>query len=436
MPGVLPVLNQHAVEYAVKMGLATDCAIRPFSRFARKNYFYPDLPKGYQISQYDEPLCYNGKLEVVLEDGTRTEIGITRIHMEEDAGKSIHNESIGATQVDFNRCGVPLIEIVSEPDIRSPEEARAYLTKLKQILEYLEISDCNMEEGSLRCDANISLRPKGQEAFGTKTEMKNMNSFRGVERALKFEIERQTEVLNNGGTITQDTLLWNETEGRAERMRTKEEADDYRYFPEPDLLPLEVSDEWRNEIDSTVPELPAEKQSRFIEKYGLREYDAEVLTSDKYLANYYESVVKAAGDPVLVSNWVMGEVLRVLKEKNLTILEFPIDAERFTGLLNRVTDETITKSVAKQVFDLMVESDKSADEIIEEKGLKQVSDTSELESVIEQVIADNPDEYEKYKSGNPQLKKFFVGQVMRITRGKANPQAVNELMDEKLGPAE
>ncbi len=436
MPGVLPVLNQHAVEYAVKMGLATDCKIRPFSRFARKNYFYPDLPKGYQISQYDEPLCYDGKLEVVLEDGTHKEIGITRIHMEEDAGKSIHNDVIGATQVDFNRCGVPLIEIVSEPDIRSPEEARAYLTKLKQILEYLEISDCNMEEGSLRCDANISLRPKGQKEFGTKTEMKNMNSFHGVERALRFEIERQTEVLNKGGKITQDTLLWNETEERAERMRTKEEADDYRYFPEPDLLPLEVSDDWREKIASTVPELPAEKQQRFVEGYGLREYDAEVLTSDKYLAEYYESVVKAADDPVLVSNWVMGEVLRVLKEKSLSIQEFPIDPKRFAGLLSRVTDETITKNVAKQVFDLMVDTDKSADEIIEEKGLKQVSDTSELESMIDQVIEENPDEYEKYKSGNPQLKKFFVGQVMRLTRGKANPRAVNELLDEKLGPAE
>jgi len=435
MPGVLPVLNRRAVEYAVKMGLATNCTIRPFSRFARKNYFYPDLPKGYQISQYDEPLCYAGSITLALEDGTQKSVGITRIHLEEDAGKSIHTEREG-TLVDFNRCGVPLIEIVSEPDIRSPEEARAYLNKLKQILEYLEISDCNMEKGSLRCDANISLRPVGEEPFGVKTEMKNMNSFRGVERALQFEINRQTEVLQSGGTITQDTLLWNETENRAERMRTKEEAEDYRYFPEPDLLPLEVSEQWREQIRESLPELPHSKQKRFIEQYQIREYDAEVITSAKALSQYYEDVVQQIGNPRLAANWIMGEVLRVLKEQDMTIQEFPINPDRFSGLLKRVEDKTVTQNAAKQVFFAMVDGPKTADEIIEDQGLKQVTDTARLESIVEKVIKDNPEEYEKYKSGNPQLSKFFMGQVMRETRGKANPRKVNAILDEKLGPAE
>lgn len=435
MPGVLPVLNRRAVEYAVKMGLATGCTIRPYSRFARKNYFYPDLPKGYQISQYDEPICYDGGIDILLEDGTRRHIEITRIHLEEDAGKSIHGGAAG-TQVDFNRCGVPLIEIVSEPDIRSPEEARAYLNKLKQILEYLEISDCDMEKGSLRCDANISLRPVGQEAFGTKTEMKNMNSFRGVERALQFEIERQTGVLNSGGTITQDTLLWNEAENRAERMRTKEEADDYRYFPEPDLLPLEVPEERRREIAGTLPELPDARRDRFLSEYGIPGYDAGVLTSDKPLAEYYEAVVAEAGNPKLVANWLMGEVLRILNEQGLAIQHFPVEPDRFAGLLRRIKDKTVTKNVAKQIFHDMVDSGKTADQIIGEKGLKQVSDTSELAEIVDQVIDENPEEYEKYKNGNPQLAKFFMGQVMRATRGKANPQKVNEILAEKLGSAE
>jgi len=435
MPGVLPVLNRRAVEYAVKMGLATGCTIRPYSRFARKNYFYPDLPKGYQISQYDEPICYDGGIDILLEDGTQRHIGITRIHLEEDAGKSIHGGAAG-TQVDFNRCGVPLIEIVSEPDIRSPEGARAYLNKLKQILEYLEISDCDMEKGSLRCDANISLRPAGREAFGTKTEMKNMNSFRGVERALRYEIERQTAVLNAGGAITQDTLLWNEAENRAERMRTKEEADDYRYFPEPDLLPLEVPEERRREIAGTLPELPDARRDRFLAEYGIPEYDAGVLTSDKALARYYEAVVAEAGNPKTVANWLMGEVLRILNEQGLEIRTFPVQPDRFAGLLRRIEDKTVTTNVAKQIFHDMVDSGKTADRIIEEKGLKQVSDTSELAEIVEQVIEENPDEYEKYKNGNPQLAKFFMGQVMRATRGKANPQKVNEILAEKLGSAE
>jgi len=433
-PGVLPVLNQKAVEYAVKMGLATNCSIRSFSRFARKNYFYPDLPKGYQISQYDEPLCYDGAIPIVLEDGTEKTIGITRIHLEEDAGKSIHVDQ--GTQVDFNRCGVPLIEIVSEPDIRSPEEARAYLNKLKQILEYLEVSDCSMEQGSLRCDANISVRPKGQKEFGVKTEMKNMNSFRGVERALHFEIKRQTKVLSDGGTITQDTLLWDEHNNRAERMRTKEEAEDYRYFPDPDLVPLEVSDEWRNRIEESLPELPDAKRQRFIEVHQLSDYDADVITSDKFLSDYFEAIVGQIDDPKLVANWIMGEVLRILKERSIEMREFPVQPERFSGLLERVMDKTVTQNVAKQIFSDMVDSGKTADDIIEEKGLKQVSDAGELEGIVEKVIQENPEEYERYKEGNPQLSKFFMGQVMRETKGKANPQKVNQILEEKLGPVE
>lgn len=435
MPGVLPVLNRQAVEYAIKAGLATGCTIRPFSRFARKNYFYPDLPKGYQISQYDEPLCYDGAIDISLDDGETNTIGITRIHMEEDAGKSIHTGGQG-TRVDFNRCGVPLIEIVSEPDIRSPEQARAYLNKLKQLLLYLGISDCNMEEGSLRCDANISVRPGGQEKFGTKTEMKNMNSFKGVERALQYEIERQTEVLESGGTVTQDTLLWNETENRAERMRTKEEADDYRYFPEPDLLPLEVSEEWLKSIKSDMPELPDAKKRRFQESYGLREYDAEVLTDNHEIAAFFEEVAKESDDAGLSAKWIMGEVLRVLKEQNIEISEFSLDAQRMAGLLTRVSDNTVNNTVAKQIFDEMVGSSKSADEIIEEQGLKQVSDTSELETVVEEVIDANPEEYSRYKDGNPQLMGFFMGQVMQATKGKANPQKAKEILREKLRPAE
>ncbi|MCF7804860.1 MAG: Asp-tRNA(Asn)/Glu-tRNA(Gln) amidotransferase subunit GatB [Candidatus Marinimicrobia bacterium] len=435
MPGVLPVLNRQAVEYAIKMGLATDCTIRPFSRFARKNYFYPDLPKGYQISQYDEPLCYDGGVDIEYDDGEIKRIGLTRIHLEEDAGKSIHTKS-GGTRVDFNRCGVPLIEIVSEPDIRSPEEARAYLNKLKQILLYLGVSDCNMEEGSLRCDANISIRPVGQEEFGTKTEMKNMNSFRGVERALQYEIERQTEVLESDGTITQDTLLWNETENRAERMRTKEEAEDYRYFPEPDLLPLEVSEEWLTDIESNMPELPGEKRQRFIDSYGLRDYDAGVLTDNRAVAAYFEDVAKESGEAQLAAKWVMGEVLRVLKDQSIAMEELSLEPRRFAGLLERVADKTVNNTVAKQIFDDMLNSAKTADEIIEEQGLKQVSDTSELETIVEGVIEANPDEYEKYKNGNPQLMGFFMGQVMQETQGKANPQKVKEILGEKLGKPE
>ncbi|MBP9005712.1 MAG: Asp-tRNA(Asn)/Glu-tRNA(Gln) amidotransferase subunit GatB, partial [Candidatus Marinimicrobia bacterium] len=425
MPGTLPVLNRKAVEYAIKMGLATDCSITTFSRFARKNYFYPDLPKGYQISQYDEPLCQNGKIKIQV-NGIEKNIGITRIHLEEDAGKSIHG--FDNTLVDFNRCGVALIEIVSEPDLRSPEEAYAYLIKLKQILEYLEICDCNMEEGSLRCDANISLRPIGEEKFGTKTEMKNMNSFRGVERALRFEIERQKAILEKGKNIIQQTMLWDEAKGEARPMRSKEESHDYRYFPEPDLVPLEVDENWKTKISNDLPELPDQKYFRFLNKYNLRHYDAAILTSDKYLAEYFERVNDLINDPQLVSKWIQGEVLRTLSQKNLTSKQIPLAAENLGELLNLIKAGTISANIAKEVFDKMVENNESAKIIVEREKLIQVSDDSELEQIIQTVISENPNEVERYRRGAKNLFAFFMGQVMKKTKGKANPSVANNLL--------
>ena len=429
MPGTLPVLNRKAVEYAIKMGLATDCSITTFSRFARKNYFYPDLPKGYQISQYDEPLCRNGKIKIQV-NGVEKNIGITRIHLEEDAGKSIHG--FDNTLVDFNRCGVALIEIVSEPDLRSPEEAYAYLTKLKQILEYLEICDCNMEEGSLRCDANISLRPIGEEKFGTKTEMKNMNSFRGVERALRFEIERQKAILEKGKNIIQQTMLWDEAKGEARPMRSKEESHDYRYFPEPDLVPLEVDENWKTKIWNDLPELPDQKYFRFLNKYNLRHYDAAILTSDKYLAEYFERVNDLINDPQLVSKWIQGEVLRTLSQKNLTPKQIPLAAENLGELLNLIKAGTISANIAKEVFDKMVENNESAKIIVEREKLIQVSNDSELEQIIQTVISENPNEVERYRRGAKNLFAFFMGQVMKKTKGKANPSVANNLLRKAL----
>ena len=429
MPGTLPVLNRKAVEYAIKMGLATDCSITAFSRFARKHYFYPDLPKGYQISQYDEPLCQNGKIKIQV-NGIEKNIGITRIHLEEDAGKSIHG--FDNTLVDFNRCGVALIEIVSEPDLRSPEEAYAYLTKLKQILEYLEICDCNMEEGSLRCDANISLRPIGEEKFGTKTEMKNMNSFRGVERALRFEIERQKAILEKGKNIIQQTMLWDEAKGEARPMRSKEESHDYRYFPEPDLVPIEVEENWKTKILNDLPELPDQKYFRFLNKYNLRHYDAAILTSDKYLAEYFERVNDLINDPQLVSKWIQGEVLRTLSQKNLTPKQIPLAAENLGELLNLIKAGTISANIAKEVFDKMVENNESAKIIVEREKLIQVSDDSELEQIIQTVISENPNEVERYRRGAKNLFAFFMGQVMKKTKGKANPSVANNLLRKTL----
>jgi len=429
MPGTLPVLNRKAVEYAIKMGLATDCSITTFSRFARKNYFYPDLPKGYQISQYDEPLCRNGKIKIQV-NGVEKNIGITRIHLEEDAGKSIHG--FDNTLVDFNRCGVALIEIVSEPDLRSPEEAYDYLIKLKQILEYLEICDCNMEEGSLRCDANISLRPIGEEKFGTKTEMKNMNSFRGVERALRFEIERQKAILEKGENIIQQTMLWDEAKGEARPMRSKEESHDYRYFPEPDLVPLEVDENLKTKILNDLPELPDQKYFRFLNKYNLRHYDAAILTSDKYLAEYFERVNALINDPQLVSKWIQGEVLRTLSQKNLNPKQIPLAAENLGELLNLIKAGTISANIAKEVFDKMVENNESAKIIVEREKLIQVSDDSELEQIIQTVISENPNEVERYRRGAKNLFAFFMGQVMKKTKGKANPSVANNLLRKAL----
>jgi len=434
MPGVLPVLNEKAVDYAIRMGLATHCTIAEHSIFARKNYFYPDLPKGYQISQFEEPLCEHGYVEIEW-DGRRKRIGITRIHMEEDAGKSVHAEefvSKNETLVDLNRCGVPLIEIVSEPDMRSPREAYLYLATLKQILEYLEISDCNMEEGSLRCDANVSLRPVGAKEFGVKTEVKNMNSFHGVEKALEYEIERQREILLKGGKITQQTMLWNAKEGKIVPMRSKEEANDYRYFPEPDLVPLDVDRAWVNRIARELPELPFQRKQRFVKDYALPDYDATVLTASKYLADFYEEAMKLYEDAKKLSNWIMGEVLRFLGERKLEIQDSLISPKNLVELLRLIDDDTINANTAKSIFDEVAETGKSPRKIVEAKGLVQVSDSSELEAIVVEVIESHPAELEKYLAGKENLIGFFMGQVMKATQGKANPKLVNELLRKKL----
>ena len=434
MPGVLPVLNKKAVDYAIRMGLATNCTISEHSIFARKNYFYPDLPKGYQISQFEEPLCEHGYVEIDL-DGKPKRIGITRIHMEEDAGKSVHAEEFvnkNETLVDLNRCGVPLIEIVSEPDMRSPREAYLYLAALKQILEYLEISDCNMEEGSLRCDANVSLRPVGAEKFGVKTEVKNMNSFHGVEKALEYEIERQRKVLLSGGKISQQTMLWNAKEGKIVPMRSKEESDDYRYFPEPDLVPLDVDRAWVNRIAGELPELPSKRKQRFVEEYNLPDHNATVLTASKYLADFYEEAVNLYGETKKLSNWIMGEVLRFLGERKLEIQDSLLSAKNLVELLKLIDSDTINANTAKSIFDEVAESGKSPQKIVDEKGLAQVSDTSELESIVVNIIESHSGELEKYRAGKKSLLGFFMGQVMKATHGKANPKLVNELLRKKL----
>ncbi|MDZ7262689.1 MAG: Asp-tRNA(Asn)/Glu-tRNA(Gln) amidotransferase subunit GatB, partial [candidate division KSB1 bacterium] len=388
LPGVLPVLNRKAVEFAIKMALATHCQIARRSIFARKNYFYPDLPKGYQISQYEEPLCQGGYVEIEL-DGQTKRIGIARIHLEEDAGKSVHAEEYVAedeTLVDINRCGVPLLEIVSQPDLRSSKEAYLYLNRIRQILQYLEICDGNMEEGSLRCDANISLRPVGQKEFGVKTELKNMNSFRGVEKALEFEVERQKKILEQGGQVVQETLLWDADHNVALPMRSKEMAHDYRYFPEPDLVPLEIPSSWIEEIQKTLPELPLERHHRFVQQYGLPQYDAEVLTDSRGLADYYEECVKYTKDTKGVSNWMMGEVLRVLKEQKIGIQDFPVKPQYLGEMLNLIGDGTISGKIAKTVFEEMVHTGKPPKVIIQEKGLIQLSDDDEIEKMVKREL--------------------------------------------------
>jgi aspartyl-tRNA(Asn)/glutamyl-tRNA(Gln) amidotransferase subunit B len=435
MPGVLPVLNRRVVEFTIRTGLATNCTIASISRWARKNYFYPDLPKGYQITQYELPICTGGYLDIEVAGSTKR-VGLTRIHMEEDTGKNIHDAHGDASLVDFNRSGVPLMEIVSEPDMRSPEEAGAYLRKLRSILRYLEVCDGNMEEGSFRCDANISVRPRGTSELGTKIEIKNMNSFRAVEKALEYEVGRQERVLAEGGTLEQETRLWDPDREMTRSMRSKEYAHDYRYFPDPDLLPLEISTAWIEEIRTALPELPEARRARFIAQYGVPDYDAEVLTARKDVADYYEMVVGAHGNPKAVSNWVMGDIQRVVRERKLddalVISEWPVPAGHLAGLVRLIDEGTISGKIAKTVFEEMVQSGREPARIVEEKGLTQVTDDNAIIAVIDAIMAANAEKVTEYRGGKDKLFGYFVGQTMKATQGKANPQKVNALLKEKL----
>ena len=432
LPGALPVLNARAVEFAARMGLATACTVRRLSRYARKNYFYPDLPKGYQISQFDEPLCEHGELVIDAEDGARR-IRILRIHMEEDAGKNLHDQDPHGSLVDLNRSGVPLIEIVSEPDLRTPREAYAYLTKLKQILIYLEICDGNMEEGSLRCDANISLRPRGATTLGTKAEIKNLNSFKNVEAALHFEIERQAALLQSGERVRQETRLWDAARGETRAMRSKEEAHDYRYFPEPDLVPLGLDATWIESVRAALPELPDAKRVRFESAYRLPSKDATTLVGTRALADYYESTVAAGADPKLAANWILTELLALLNERGLEPAQSPLDPGGLAALVRLVSDGTLSGKMAKEVFAAMIETGESAAAAVERLGLRQIHDLGALLAVVEGVLAAHPAEVAKYRSGKTNLFAFFVGQVMKETRGQGNPAEVNRLLREKLG---
>jgi aspartyl-tRNA(Asn)/glutamyl-tRNA(Gln) amidotransferase subunit B len=444
-PGVLPVLNTEAVRMAVKFGLAVDATIAPRSVFARKNYFYPDLPKGYQISQYELPVVGRGHMDIVLDDGTKKRVGITRAHLEEDAGKSLHEGLPKQSGIDLNRAGTPLIEIVSEPDMRSAKEAVAYLKKVHTLVRYLEICDGNMQEGSFRCDANVSVRKLGAEKFGTRAEIKNINSFRFVEKAINYEVARQIDVIEGGGKVVQETRLYDPDKGETRSMRSKEEANDYRYFPDPDLLPVEIDAAYIANVKTTLPELPDQKAARFASQFGLSEYDAGVLTSSKELAAYYEQVAKLlAGGPSpshqqpskeqakLVANWVAGSLAAALNEHNLEIGESRIDAARLAGLLGRIADDTISGKIAKDVFEAMWAEGKDADVIIESKGLKQITDSGAIETAIDEVMAKNPGQLADYRSGKDKLFGFFVGQVMKATGGKANPAQLNDLLKKKL----
>ena len=433
LPGALPVLNRRVVEMAIQAALATHCKVNAFSRFARKNYFYPDLPKGYQISQYDQPLAEHGWVEAAV-DGVKKRVGLTRIHLEDDAGKSIHDgfkDSDRYTYVDLNRSGTPLIEIVTDPDIRSSDEAYAFLTELKQIMQYVGVSECDMEKGQLRCDANVSVRLKGVKEFGTKAEVKNLNSFRFAKMALDYEIARQVGVLEGGGRVEQETRLYNVATGETVSMRSKEHAHDYRYFPEPDLVPLRVSAAWLEQIRGTVPELPAEKRNRFVESYGLREYDAHVLTSTREISEYFEKAAKAAGDPRVASNWVTGDLLGALKGREIT--ESPVSPEQLGELVAFIAKGEISGKMAKDIFAKMFETGESAAAIIDREGLRQISDTGALEKIVDEVIAASPKQVEQYKSGKTGVIGYLVGQVMKASKGQANPAAVNELLKAKLG---
>ncbi|BBA71801.1 Asp-tRNA(Asn)/Glu-tRNA(Gln) amidotransferase subunit GatB [Geobacter sulfurreducens] len=434
MPGVLPVLNKKVVEFAIRAGLATNCRIAPRSVFARKNYFYPDLPKGYQISQYELPICQNGHLDIEVEGETKR-IGITRIHMEEDAGKLVHADVPGlgsGSGVDLNRACTPLLEIVSEPDIRSADEAVAYLRKLHQIVVYLGICDGNMEEGSFRCDANVSVMPVGSTTFGTRTETKNVNSFRFVKQAIEHEIERQIELIEEGGKVVQETRLFDPNTGETRSMRGKEEAHDYRYFPDPDLVPLVISNDWVEDARLSLPELPDARRSRYRSELGLSDYDAEVLTATREMAEYFEACLAAGAPAKGAANWVMGEVTRALNEAGTGIAECPVTPARLTALLQLIEKGTISGKIAKTVFDEMWQSDKTPEAIVEEKGLVQVSDTGEIEKIIDEIMAANMGQVEEFRGGKEKVFGFFVGQVMRASKGKANPAVVNELLMKKL----
>jgi len=437
LPGVLPVLNQQAVQMAIKFGLAVDAHIAEKSVFARKNYFYPDLPKGYQISQFELPIVGNGDIEIQLAGGSKKTIGITRAHLEEDAGKSVHDNFFDNTGVDLNRAGTPLIEIVSEPDMRSAEEAIAYLKKIHSIVRYLKICDGNMQEGSFRCDANVSVRPMGQEELGTRTELKNLNSFKFIDQAINYEIGRQIDVIEFGGEVVQETRLYDPSKGETRTMRSKEEANDYRYFPDPDLLPVCIDKETIESIKKELPELPDAKRTRFINEYSLSEYDSDVLTVTRDLADYFEAVVNTAdGEAKLSANWVMGELSATLNKNNKNITQSPVSAEMLGGMVKRIKDNTISSNIAKKVFEAMVNGEGNADEIIDNQGLKQVTDTGAIEKLVDDVIAANPDQVKQYQESptdkQGKLIGFFVGQIMKQSKGKANPQQVNQLLQEKL----
>jgi len=434
MPGVLPVLNKEAVRMAVTFGLAIDAQIARRSIFARKNYFYPDLPKGYQISQYETPIVGKGRVHIQLDDGSIKEVGITRAHLEEDAGKSLHEDFHGMSGIDLNRAGTPLLEIVSEPDLRSAKEAVAYMKAIHTLVRYLGICDGNMQEGSFRCDANVSVRPKGESKFGTRCEIKNINSFRFVERAINYEIERQIDVIEAGGKIVQETRLYDPDKNETRSMRSKEEANDYRYFPDPDLLPIVVEETFLASVRRGLPELPDAKRERFMSQYGLSAYDAGVLTASRELADFYEATVKAAnGESKLAANWVMGDLLGFLNKDGKEIIESPITPAMLGQMVKRIADKTISGTIAKKVFELMWNGEGDADAIILKQGLKQVTDSGAIEKAIEQVMAENPEQLAQYRSGKDKLFGFFVGQVMKKMQGKANPEQVNSLLKAKLG---
>ncbi len=434
LPGALPVLSRQAVELAISAAIALHCKINPASRFARKNYFYPDLPKGYQISQYDQPLAEHGYLDILSGNGKKR-IGVTRVHMEDDAGKSIHDgfeDSDRYTYVDLNRSGTPLIEIVSEPDMRSPDEAYAYVTELKQMMQYLGVSDCDMEKGQLRCDANVSVRLRGAEKLGTKAEVKNLNSFRFLKLALEHEIERQVELIESGGKVVQETRLYNVETGHTVGMRSKEHAHDYRYFPEPDLVPLRVSEHWLNEVKSKLPELPADRRERFVNEYGLREYDAMVLTLTRETGEYFETAARISGDGRATANWVVGDLMGLLNAAGKAISESPVRAEHLGELVALINKGELSGKLAKEVLPKMFETGESPSAIMEREGLKQISDTGALEKIVDDVLAANPKQVEQYKNGKTAVIGFLVGQVMKASRGQANPTAVNEVLKGKL----